>query len=146
MEVVGVASNDREHHIRQLRAVLHADIEVVHERGTVIEGPGGTQLVNGRTHDVECWIDRRSKWGNPFKTVEDGGDYERHESVDLYRGWLLGHLERGEWGLEELRGQQLGCWCLPKMCHGVVVLNALAGTYDPQQTLDVVAGGDDRGE
>ena len=129
------SKTDRETTIQRLRTALHEDIEIVHERGTVIEGPGGTQLVNGHTHDVEMWVDRRSRWGNPFKIKEDGGDHRRYESVELYRGWFRGHVKSGEWTPEDLRGEVLGCWCLPKICHGVIMMNYLAETYDPQQQL-----------
>jgi len=52
--------SDRDATIRRLRAALHDDIEIVTERGDILEDSGGTQLVNGHTHDVEQWIDRRS--------------------------------------------------------------------------------------
>jgi uncharacterized CHY-type Zn-finger protein len=133
---------DRENAIKRLRTALHEDVEIIHERGTVIEGPSGTQLVNGRTHDVETWIDRRSRWGNPFKIKKDGGDHRRYDSVELYRGWFRGNVKTGEWTPGDLRGDVLGCWCLPEMCHGVVVMNYLAETYNPQQRL-VTDGGTD---
>ena len=101
-------------------------------------GPGGTTLHNA--HDgkapITAWIDRRSKWGNPFVTEKDGGDYTRDESVELYRGWFYGHIETDEWEPEALRGETLGCWCVPKNCHGTVILNYLADTYNPQRSVD----------
>lgn len=121
--------------IRQLRTALHDSISITVTDGTIIEGPGGTRLVNGKKHDVEQWVGRRSKWGNPFKAVEHGGKYRREEAVDLYKGWFLGHVERGDWNVEQLRGTVLGCYCLPKLCHGIIILNHLAEAYDPQQTL-----------
>ncbi|GGO03796.1 DUF4326 domain-containing protein [Haloarcula pellucida] len=122
--------------LAQLRAFVHDDVTIVDD-GDRVTGPGGTTLVNGHGQlpDDVVWIDRRSKWGNPFVTENDGGEYSREESVDLYRGWFLGHVEAGEWDVEALRGETLACWCVPRLCHGLVILNYLAETYDPQQTL-----------
>jgi DNA-binding Lrp family transcriptional regulator len=126
-------------------AWLHEDVEI-NEDGTAV-GPSGTKLVNARgvsVHEREgdvTWIDRRSRWGNPFKTQEDGGDYTRRESVALYNGWFHGEVEKGELDPEELRGETLACWCTPLLCHGHVILSYLAETYEPQQELATDGGG-----
>jgi hypothetical protein len=94
------------------------------------------EVLHGTVNDdITKWIDRRSNWGNPFKLESDGGDYSRDESVDLYRGWFYGHLEADEWTPEDLHGEVLGCWCLPRLCHGIIIMNYLAETYNPQQKL-----------
>ncbi|MFA9517029.1 DUF4326 domain-containing protein [Halopenitus sp. H-Gu1] len=101
-------------------------------------GLGGTDLANAHgpaQSDITKWINRRSNWGNPFKLESDGGDYSREESVDLYRGWFYGLLETDEWTPEDLRGEVLGSWCLPWLCHGIIIMDYLAETYNPQQTL-----------
>ncbi len=122
-----------------LRETVHDDITIEDNNRTVrLIGPGGTELVNAHgpaQSDITKWIDRRSNWGNPFKLESDGGDYSREESVDLYRGWFYGHLETGDWEPETLRGEVIGCWCVPRLCHGVVIMNYLAETYNHQQTF-----------
>ena len=120
--------------LRQLRVAIHDDVKI-RDEGRILEGPGETELVSAHRHDPERWIDRRSRWGNPFKLEDDGGSYDRFESVDLYRGWFHGHVDSGAWDPETLRGDRLGCWCLPRVCHGIVIMNYLAETYEPQQTL-----------
>ena len=125
--------------LETLDETVHDDITIEDDNRTVrLIGPGGTELVNARgpaQSDITKWIDRRSNWGNPFKLESDGGDYSREESVDLYRDWFYGHLETGEWMPEKLCGEVLGCWCLPRLCHGVVIMNYLAQTYNHQQTI-----------
>jgi len=124
-------------------AGVHEDIELTEDNTLGI--PDGTELVNGNRHsnswkDV-TWIDRRSRWGNPFKTEEDGGEYTRRESVNLYRGWFHGEVKKGNLEPRVLRGETLACWCVPYACHGVIILNFLAETYDEQQTLGDGGGG-----
>jgi hypothetical protein len=74
-----------------------------------------TEVVNIRHDEYDVRIDRRSRWGNPFKIGPDGTReeiiakhmrYVRSERPDL--------LER----LPELEGKRLGCWCAPLPCHG----------------------------
>jgi len=102
--------------------------------------PDDTALVNPsdarETPDDVTWIDRRSAWGTPFVTEQSGGNYTRERAVALYEGWLRGQIERGELDVEELRGRTLACHCLPKLCHGVVVLNLIAEQADGQYRLD----------
>ena len=71
-------ATDREAAIRGLRHRLHDEIEISDD-GRILEAPDGTRLVNGRLHEPDTWIDRRSRWGNPFKLDGDGGDYGRGE-------------------------------------------------------------------
>jgi hypothetical protein len=94
-----------------------------------------TRLVNlttvEDTDDVQA-IDRRSPIGNPHVLEKDGGDYTREESVLAYATDLHEQLHdpeaRGLAGdelrahLDELRGETLGCWCVPELCHGHVIL------------------------
>lgn len=141
--------DDTEILIAALEDRVHERIEVLSE-GQILRGPGGTRLVCAHADQqrIEKWIDRRSRFGNPFTTEGDGGGYTRAESVENYRVWFEGAL-RSDHGpfdeddVERLRGRVLGCWCLPRLCHGVVIMNHLAETYDPQQTLQEV-GADGR--
>lgn len=66
-------------------------------------------------------IDRRSRWGNPFRIGRDG---DRAEVIDRYREHICGSPELLA-SVGELAGRVLGCWCAPAPCHGDV-LAALA--------------------
>ncbi len=71
-------------------------------------------------------IDRRSKWGNPFKLGADGS---REEVIARYRADLWRRIRAGEVSLKdlaELDGCWLACWCEPLPCHGDVLARAAA--------------------
>ena len=71
-------------------------------------------------------IDRRTKWGNPFKLGADGS---REEVIARYRAYLWRHIQAGDIALEklaELDGCLLACWCEPLPCHGDVLARAAA--------------------
>jgi Domain of unknown function (DUF4326) len=59
-----------------------------------------------------------AKWGNPFVVGKHG---TRGECIALYEGWLLENAELLA-AVSELRGKVLGCWCVPKACHGDVLV------------------------
>ena len=69
-------------------------------------------------------IDRRSKWGNPFRI---GNGCSRDQAIALYRAALWRRIRAGEVSLEELAaldGCWLACWCEPLPCHGDVLARA----------------------
>ena len=69
-------------------------------------------------------IDRRTKWGNPFRLGADGS---RGEVIARYRADLWRRIRAGEIALEdlaELDGCWLACWCEPLPCHGDVLARA----------------------
>ena len=79
----------------------------------------------------ECiYIGRGSPLGNPFK-LKPWGPYERGETLELYRGWLLHEActnERVKRALNDIwqrakRGERvrLMCFCKPAACHGDVI-------------------------
>lgn len=76
---------------------------------------------SGQPFDVR--IDRRSRWGNPFKIDRD---HDREEVVGLFKEWALHSPDpRAVWiraHVHELRGKTLGCWCAPALCHGHVLV------------------------
>ena len=73
------------------------------------------------------YIDRRSKWGNPFLIGPDGS---RMDVVRKHREWL--HQQPTLLAaLPELRGRTLACWCSPALCHGNTLLD-LAALPDSQ--------------
>ena len=61
---------------------------------------------------------RASRWGNPFKPGKNG---PQAEVVELYRRWVCDQPDLMA-SLDELRGQDLICWCAPGPCHGDVLL------------------------
>jgi len=68
-------------------------------------------------------IDRRTKWGNPFKIGADG---TREEVVAKYREWLKFQpalLAK----ISSLKGKALNCWCKPLPCHGDVLAELAEG-------------------
>ncbi len=69
-------------------------------------------------------IDRRTKWGNPFKVGVDGS---REQAIARYRVDLWRRIRAGEIALEdlaELDGCWLACHCEPLPCHGDVLARA----------------------
>jgi hypothetical protein len=69
------------------------------------------------------YIGRGSKWGNPFRIDRDG---DRAAVIAKYERWLADqhHLLRG---LDELARRDLVCFCVPRPCHGDLLLR-LANT------------------
>jgi hypothetical protein len=68
----------------------------------------------GKPGDVR--IDRKTKWGNPFKI---GRGVTRKQSIDSYEEYFIANLMSS---LKELDGAlRLGCWCKPLPCHGDVI-------------------------
>ena len=73
-------------------------------------------------------IDRRTRWGNPFRV---GGGVSYAEAVARYRVHLWRRIQAGEVTLEELAaldGCWLACWCAGDghPCHGEVLERAAA--------------------
>jgi len=90
-------------------------------------------------------VDRRTMFGNPFRLEEDGGDYTREESVAAYLDWFRDRLDHGDpdagisgeefrAAVEDLRGETLGCWCVPDLCHAHDLLYYL-DTGEPARTV-----------
>ena len=76
-------------------------------------------------------VARPGPWGNPFRVGDVGPDgavvVTRADAVALYRRLVdappAGHRH------EELRGQDLACWCpLDEPCHADVLLERAAAT------------------
>lgn len=102
---------------------------------STLTGEPTTELVNISRHGKEGvrMIDRDTRFGNPFRLEEDGGEYTREESVEAYREWFQDKIEsdpKFRDAVENLRGKTLGCWCKPKPCHGDVILEYLRGRMD----------------
>ena len=61
-------------------------------------------------HGDAVRIDRKSRWGNPFRLGRDG---DRAEVIERYRAWLWQRIESGDVPLADLaalNGKQLACW------------------------------------
>lgn len=82
-----------------------------------------TQVVNLRLQDSDVYIGRGSKWGNPFIVGQDG---TRDEVISKYKKWILTQPELLG-SLYELKGKKLGCFCVPKNCHGDVLVELIEG-------------------
>ncbi len=71
-------------------------------------------------------IDRRTRWGNPYRIGRDG---TRDEVITRYRAHLWRQIRSGEIALADLASldsRDLACWCHPKPCHGTVLARAAA--------------------
>jgi hypothetical protein len=89
------------------------------------------KIFNKRTDDIPddaVYVGRPTKWGNPFSHQSGTrAQYQvdsRQEAVWRFRDWLLNEPEAQELrdSLEELRGKDLVCWCVPMMCHAEVLM------------------------
>lgn len=80
-----------------------------------------TTVVNMSYDQCDICIDRSTKWGNPFLIGKDG---TRKEVIEKYKTWIQTqpHLMTS---LPELKDKKLGCWCVPKRCHGHVLIELL---------------------
>ena len=77
-------------------------------------------------HNNTVLIDRRTKWGNPFRI---GPGQDREQAIARYRADLWRRIRAGEIALEELAaldGYWLACHCAPAPCHGDVLARAAA--------------------
>ena len=96
-----------------------------------------TKLINlrdtgGTIPDDAVVIDRRSRWGNPYR-IGPGSTWTRKEVVWQYWFWLRNQLADGTLTRDDLAGLagwKLACWCTPKMCHGDVLVRAADAATD----------------
>lgn len=99
---------------------------------STLTGQPQTKLVNVSRYgkDGVRMIDRDTRFGNPFRLEENGGDHTREESIEAYREWFVKNIQSDEEfraAVENLQGETLGCWCKPKDCHGDIILAYLRG-------------------
>lgn len=96
-----------------------------------------TTLVNIRHSKCDVEIGRPSIYGNPFRIGEDG---DRVQVIEKYRKWFYEKiLTDAEFRdkIHALKGKVLGCWCVPALCHGMVIIEYLEGIpYGSKQTTD----------
>ena len=75
-------------------------------------------------HNNTVLIDRRTRWGNPFKL---GVESDRDTVIARYRRELWRRIEADEIALADLAalsGKTLACWCAPEPCHGDILARA----------------------
>lgn len=64
------------------------------------------------------YVGRGSKWGNPFRIGVDG---DRVSVLKKHEEWLRRQPKLIA-ALDELRGEDLVCFCAPRACHGDLLL------------------------
>jgi hypothetical protein len=69
------------------------------------------------------YVGRPTKWGNPYKKLENSNI---QEILECYTEWIALQLDHNPHFLDELKGKELACWCpLDKPCHADVLLKFL---------------------
>ncbi|CAH6420013.1 Domain of unknown function (DUF4326)-containing protein [uncultured virus] len=97
---------------------LNMNTTIVHlkrKNGQVIQD---CDVYIGRAWNMGGWNLPQSKWHNPF-TVKQYGD----QALILYEQYIRASPLMND--IEELRGKQLGCWCVPAPCHGNILVKIL---------------------
>lgn len=100
-----------------------------------------TKVVNCRRADFDVYIGRgpspktgkSGKWGNPFKVSDE---VSRAQALRKHAEWILDQPDLIA-SLHELKGKTLGCWCIPKLCHGTT-LARLADMSEEQDGVSVL--------
>ena len=65
------------------------------------------------------YVGRPTKWGNPFIVGKDGN---RIDVVEKFRKWICDQPNLIN-ELDELKGRNLACWCVPLACHADILLD-----------------------
>lgn len=93
-----------------------------------------TKIVNIYRDKYDVYIGRPGKgqdgyFGNPFS-----GD--RVESIKLYKEYFYNRIKTDKdfkEKIDSLKGKVLGCFCFPKLCHGMVIIEYLDGISVDEQ-------------
>ena len=88
-----------------------------------------TVLVNLKTGArCDVYIGRPGPWGNPYShegnTQAKYKVKSRQEAVEKYEEYILQQPDLMS-RLSELEGRVLGCWCVPALCHGHVLIKLI---------------------
>lgn len=78
------------------------------------------RVLNKRTDYIPpnaIYVDRPSRWGNPYIIGRDG---TREEVIEKFKKYILTTREGAN--LSALKGVDLVCWCSPKPCHADILL------------------------
>ena len=88
-----------------------------------------TRVVNKRFQKYDVYIGRGSKWGNPYTHIKGKTKAQflvgsREEAVEKYEEWIRQQPNLLN-SLHELKGKRLGCFCVPHLCHGDVLVELI---------------------
>jgi len=75
--------------------------------------------------DKERFPKQSSPFHNPFKIGKDGN---RNDVIEKYRKYIIQKLDSEpelKLMLLDMKGKNLGCWCMPEACHGDVLLDII---------------------
>lgn len=92
------------------------------------------KVVHHKVEEYDLLIDRRTKWGNPFKLKEavdlKSGDFtvDRETAIAKYETYLSENPSLLK-AIPELCDKVMGCWCKPKACHGDVLVEYVNKRY-----------------
>lgn len=84
----------------------------------ILRAPGIREIIASPDY---VYIGRPSIWGNPYYVTTDR---TRDQAIDLFEQYLRSNellLAR----LPELVGKTLGCYCVPRPCHGHVIVRLM---------------------
>jgi hypothetical protein len=83
--------------------------------------------MHGGKAKYDIRIDRGTPFGNPFDHSKLG--ITRVECVRRYKEWFYKRLtdEAFRDRVLSLKNKILGCWCVPDLCHGMVIIEYLEG-------------------
>jgi Domain of unknown function (DUF4326) len=85
----------------------------------------------GRAMNRGGWHLAQSPFASPFSLGRDG---TRADVIAKYRTYLVNRPDLLAM-LPELRGNRLGCWCVPEECHATVIAElADAGNHGLTET------------
>lgn len=90
-----------------------------------------TQVVNIKNESYDVYIGRAGKgfdgyFGNPEQLKDH--NYNRIACIDAYNRYFYARIQNDaefKNRVEELKGKKLGCFCMPQMCHGMVIVEYL---------------------
>ena len=79
------------------------------------------KVVHCKREKYDVYIGRPGKWGNPFSIGKDG---TREDVIKKYEEWIRNNSKLLN-DLHELKGKILSCWCVPKACHGDILIKLI---------------------
>ncbi len=111
-------------------------------RGVHDRGARRTEVVNiNRGDEFDVYVGREGKGQEgPFGNyVEEGQN--RYERVAAYYAAFHERIREDpafREAVESLRGKRLGCFCMPLLCHGTVIVEFLEGVTAEEQITSYV--------
>ena len=98
------------------------------------------KLVNRRNNKVyDLSIGRDSRWGNRSILSDASNNLERDAVCDSHDIQLTHQILSGEVTIDDLlslEGKTLGCWCVPKRCHGHNIIRRVVWARNLQNKID----------